>query len=326
MRALVTGSNGFLGKWLVRRLCAQGHFVRALVRKARENRDVFPPEVEIFEGDVESLPRLQQATGDVTAVFHLAGIRRAPDREAFFRVNTEGTRLLCESMAQSQTAKRLVLCGSLAASGPSSPQRPRLEGDALSPTEWYGESKARAEETALGYQGRLQVSVIRPARILGPGDRENLVFFKLVKQGWCLKLAQGPRPLSLVDVHDVVELMVLLAEHPRAVGEAFFCAADGTSSLEALQATVADALGVHCKTLWVPPWALQGLALLADVVSQRLKHPLPLNRKLARQLLAPAWTCSNEKAKRLLGFTPKRSIEDSIRDSAAWYQANGFLP
>jgi dihydroflavonol-4-reductase len=52
---------------------------------------------------------------------------------------------------------------------------------------------------------------------------------------------------------------------------------------------------------------------------------LPLNRKLARQLLAPAWTCSAAKAERLLGFSPRRGVVDSVRRSALWYREQGWL-
>jgi hypothetical protein len=52
---------------------------------------------------------------------------------------------------------------------------------------------------------------------------------------------------------------------------------------------------------------------------------LPLNRKLARQLLAPAWTCSGEKAALRLGFRSRKPLAASLSESLAWYQAKGLL-
>ena len=66
-------------------------------------------------------------------------------------------------------------------------------------------------------------------------------------------------------------------------------------------------------------------AAAADVVSRATGRHLPLNRKLARQLLAPAWTCTAEKAERVLGFRHERSIRESIERSADWYLAQGWL-
>ncbi len=283
-----------------------------------------PTGLEVHFGDVTDPPSLARAFQGVDVVFHLAGVRRAPSRQLFFKVNAEGTRNVCEAMLQSG-ARRLVFCGSLAASGPSSPDRPRLEEDPLRPQEWYGESKAEGERIAFSYRARLEVTSARPCRILGPGDRENLAFFKLIRKGIRLSIGGGPRPLSLIDVQDVANFLILLAQHPRAEGEAFFVAAPGTMTLEEVEDRAASALGIVPRTLRVPPIALQALALLADGTSLVLRRRLPLNRKLARQLLAPAWTCSTAKAERLLGFRATVSIGDSIDRSAAWYQRHGWV-
>src|SRR5439155_21599019 len=106
-------------------------------------------------------------------------------------------RHVCEA-AVAGGARRVVLCGSLAASGPSSPGRPKVETDPFAPSEWYGESKAASERIAFSFRDRLEVVSARPSRIVGPGDRENLTFFKLVKQGFKLVVGGNDRPLSLV--------------------------------------------------------------------------------------------------------------------------------
>src|SRR5439155_3270712 len=102
-----------------------------------------------------------------------------------------------------------VLAGSLAAAGPSR-QRKREE-DGLHPVEWYGESKAEAERITLSFGDRLPVTVARPPRITGPGDRENLVFFRAVKHGLAFAVGGEPRPLSFVDVEDCARGFLLLA-------------------------------------------------------------------------------------------------------------------
>ena len=280
--------------------------------------------MEWVAGDVTQASSLASALSGVDVVFHLAGIRRAPLRKAFFDVNAEGTRVVCDASWRSGV-RRLVLGSSLAAVGSSRPDHPHHEADALCPEEWYGESKAEAERIAFQPRGGLEVTVARPPRILGPADRENLVFFRLVRRGIRLSIGGGPRPLSVVDVDDVVDFLVLLAERPEAVGEAFFCPGPGTTTLEDIQDTGAAALGVHPRTLSLAPWVLRALAAAADVISRATGRPLPLNRKLAQQLLAPAWTCSGEKAAQRLGWRPRVSVQESIARSAAWYASEGWL-
>jgi nucleoside-diphosphate-sugar epimerase len=326
MRALITGAGGFLGVWLAKALAARGDAVTCLLRPGGDASGLAGIPSRRVQGDVTDPASLAPAVAGQDVVFHLAGVRRGATREDFMRVNAEGTRHLCEAMVAAGHRPRLVLAGSLAAMGPSTPTRPHVEEDAFHPHEWYGESKAEAERIAFTYADRLPVTVTRPPRILGPGDRENLTFFKLVRRGIRLELAGGPRPLTLVDVEDVVDLMLLQAEHPRAPGEAFFCAGPGAPlTLEEVQDLGARALGLTPRTVRLSPWVLRGLASAADGVSRVTGRKLPLNRKLARQLLAPAWTCSGAKAERLLGFHPRRGLEDSIRRSAEWYRQQGWL-
>ncbi|HET6984843.1 MAG TPA: NAD-dependent epimerase/dehydratase family protein [Myxococcaceae bacterium] len=323
MEVLITGANGFLGSALSRRLLGEGHRVRALVRPGSDASALDGVGVERMSGDVTDASSVRRAVEGTEVVFHLAGLRRAPERSAFFRVNAEGTRTVCDAMLR-VGARRMVLAGSLAAVGPSRADRPHVETDPFAPEEWYGESKAEAERIALGTAG-LEVTVARPPRILGPGDRENLVFFRLVKRGIRLEVGGGPRPLSVVDVDDVVGLLLLLAVRPEAVGETFFSPGPDETTLEEIQTLGAEVLGVRPRTLRLSPGRLRALAAMADGFSQLTGRHLPLNRKLARQLLAPAWTCSGEKARARLGWIPRIDARTSIARSAAWYQAHDWL-
>ena len=323
MRVLVTGAAGFLGRWLVERLAREGHSVRGLVRKTPTPELAPSKNIEFLEGDVTQPTSLARAVEGTEVVFHLAGIRRGATRAPFFEVNALGTRNVLEAMVAAR-CRRFVLCGSLAAMGPSTRERPHLESDPLLPTEWYGESKAEAERIAWEYGDRLELTVVRPPRILGPGDRENLVFFKMVKKGVKLSLSGGPRPLSMVDVGDVVDFLLLLATHAGAVGEAFFVSSF-TTSLEEIEGLAALYLGVKPRLLQLSPLGLRMLAAAADGVSRATGHNLPLSRKLARQLLAPAWTCSTTKAEQRLGFFSRHTLEASIARSARWYLDEGWL-
>lgn len=324
MNVLITGANGFLGTWLTQRLASRGDRVRCVVRKGSDRFGLDPSQCEIVDGDITDRDSLDRAMKGIEVVFHLAGIRRAPDRESFQRVNVEGTRHVCEA-AKAAGVRRLVNVSSLAASGPAPKDQPRVESDPFSPYEWYGESKGDAEKLALTYSGSLEVTSIRPPRITGPKDKENLVFFKIVKNRWKLVVGGPPRYLSTVDVDDAVDLMIELAQRPEAVGEAFFVAGPDLTTIVGLQEIVADALGVKPRSLYLPAPVLRGLGSIADVVSKSTGRHLPLNRKLARQLLAPGWVCSAEKAKTVLGWKPRYTLEQSLRRSADWYRQNGWL-
>jgi nucleoside-diphosphate-sugar epimerase len=298
--------------------------VRALVRPGRAPAALADLDVEVVRGDVTDPASLPAAVRGVDVVFHLAGVRRAPRREEFFRVNAAGTRLLLEACAaHAPGLARFVLAGSLAAAGPSATGR--REEDPLAPAEWYGESKAEAERIAFSFADRLPVAVARPPRITGPGDRENLLFFRIVRRGLLLGLGGAPRPLSFVDVEDCARGMLLLATRPEAVGQAFFLASPERTSIEGLQREVARALGEHARLVRIPAAALRALGSLADVASRATGRHLPINRKLAEQVLAPGWVCETDKAQRMLGFAAEIDLAASIDRSARFYLEAGLL-
>jgi len=324
MKALVTGAYGFLGTWLVRALLERGHAVRALLRRGSPRGALEGLGVEEAVGDVTDPASLEPAVEGCQLVFHLAGVRRSAERAEFMRVNAEGTRHLLEAcLARAPGLSRFVLAGSIAAAGPS--LEGKREEDPLEPAEWYGESKAEAERIALSYAGQLPVAVARPPRIIGPGDRENLFFFRLVARGLLMTITGASRPLSLIDVEDCARGLLALAERPEAVGQAFFLASGERTDLEGLQRMVARAVGVEPRVVRLPPAALSAAAFVADGITRVTRVRLPLNRKLARQILAPGWTCDPGKAARLLGFETRVSLADSVGRAARWYLDHGWM-
>jgi nucleoside-diphosphate-sugar epimerase len=321
MHALVTGAGGFLGMALVRALVGRGDTVRALVR--RPEPELERPGIEVLLGDATDPASLATGVKGVDVVFHLAGLRRATERDAFWRVNVGATRLLLDACAAGNPLLgRFVLAGSRAASVPSATGC--REEEPPRPAEWYGESKAEAERITFLYRDRFPVTVARPPRIMGPGDRENLLFFKLARAGWAPGFG-GPRPLSWIDVEDCARGLLLLADRPEAVGEPFFLASDERTTVQGLMVAAAEALGVKARRVDVPGPILSGAAALADLVSRFTQKPLPLNRKLASQLLAPGWVCDTDKARARLGFIATTPLAESMALAAAWYLERGWL-
>jgi nucleoside-diphosphate-sugar epimerase len=324
MKALVTGAGGFLGGWLVRALLDRGHSVRALVRPGSPLDALTALGVEERRGDVTDPASLPAAVEGCELVFHLAGVRRGTRREDFLSVNAEGTRHLLDAcLDHAPGLRRFVLAGSLTASGPSASGR--REEDPLAPVEWYGESKAEAERITLSYGDRLPVTVARPPRITGPGDRDSLFFYRLARTGLTVGVSGAPRPLSFVDVEDCARGMVLLSERIEAVGEAFFLAHPARTDLEGLQQEAARALGVRTRTVRIPETLLRAAGSGADVAARLLGRRMAFNRKLIEQVVAPGWTCETGKARRLLGFEAATGLAESVGRSARWYEEQGWL-
>jgi nucleoside-diphosphate-sugar epimerase len=325
MRAFVTGAGGFLGQRLVRELTSRGHHVRALLRSGNGAEELRRAGAEIVTGDALDPAALRLGVEGCDLVYHLAGVRRASRRDEFFRVNVDSTRLLLDACTATGAAgRRFVLAGSLAACGPSA--RGRREDEPFEPREWYGESKAEAERAAFARAGSIPVAVARPPRVMGPGDRENLFFFRIAQAGYVLRFGGGDRPLSWIDVDDCARGFALLGEHPGAVGQAFFLASRERTSVAGLQRAISLALGVVPRELPVPAALLRLAAAGADLATKLSGRRLPLNRKLARQILAPGWTCDTAKARDVLGFEAATPLAASLARAVQAYRELGWLP
>lgn len=322
MRFLITGGAGFLGTALARLVASRGHAVRVLDRAGNETLSALG--VELVAGDGTDPATLRRAVGGQDVVVHLVGIRRSTDAAEFMRVNAEGTRAALEAcLATAPGLSRFVLAGSRAAIAPS--PEPVDEAAPFGPAEPYGASKAEAERIALSYADRLPVAVARPPRIMGPGDRENLLFFQIARRGWAFGFSGPPRPLSWIDVDDCARGFLLLSERPEARGQVFFLASPAPTSTQGLMLEAARALGVRPRRVTVPAAVLRGVARAADAVTDLTGRRLPLNRKLAAQVLAPGWQCSPDKARARLGFEASTPLSESIDRAARWYLEHGWL-
>jgi nucleoside-diphosphate-sugar epimerase len=322
MRALVTGAGGFVGQALVRRLADRGNLVRALVRRPHEELEAAG--VEVVLGDAGDRASLERAVAGCDLVFHLAGVRRATDPAEFMRANAGSTRAALEAcLAAAPRLRRFVLAGSAAAGGPS--RTPRQEDEPLAPVEPYGASKAEAERIALSFADRVPITVLRPPRIMGPGDRENLFFFRIAKAGLAVGFSGPPRPLSWIDVGDCARGFLVAAERPEGEGEVFHLASPEPTDAPSIMAGVGEALGVTTRRVTIPAPALRAAAA-ASALLTRLGGPrLPLNPKLAAQLLAPGWRCDPGKARARLGFEATTPLRASLAAAVLWYRERGLL-
>jgi len=99
MKYFITGSTGFIGMALTKRLVAEGNSIHLLVRSPQKAKELQLPGVTIFEGDILDVASIEAAMQGCTHVFHLAGYAKptAKDLSVFHEVNVEGTRKILEA-------------------------------------------------------------------------------------------------------------------------------------------------------------------------------------------------------------------------------------
>lgn len=241
MRYLITGGAGFIGSHLAERLLCEGHSVTIIddlstgsIRNIEHLKR--KPEFHYVIDTIFNRPLLAELIDDCDALFHLAaavGVRlivESPVRT--IETNVRGTEAVLE--CASKKKKRLLLASTSEVYGKAS-KIPFSEDDdlVLGPTSrgrWsYACSKAIDEFLALAYwkEKKLPVVIARLFNTVGPRQtgRYGMVLPTFVRQGLCghpiTVYGDGTQSRSFTHVQDVVGALILLLQHPDAVGEVF---------------------------------------------------------------------------------------------------------
>lgn len=326
MRIAVTGGTGFIGSHVVELLLERGHEVSCLVLPSEGPGWLAGKDVRLFEGSVLDRQSLGPFLEGADAIIHLAGLTRAKTEAEFMAVNADGAANLAEAaLALPSPPRHIVAMSSLAAVGPSAPDGSCIDEEApRRPLTPYGRSKAALEDVLAGYAGRIESTFIRAPGVYGPRDRDFLQYFRLVKRG--LRLIIGPRNvLSLVYVKTLARAIVSCVLNPAAYGQAFFVADGGTADWDELSAMIERAMGRRTLRIRIPEWVVAVVAFFSAIATPFLRKPPLVTRNKILEMRQPCWIVSTAKAERLIGFAPVASTADAMAETAAWYEAQGWL-
>jgi len=317
---LVTGGTGFVGRFAVRALLAEGRPVRLLCRTPAKARALFGESVEVCVGDLCQPASLAAACRGVPLVLNLAGLYEfgARYRAAMWQTNVLGTENLL-SACWSARVERVVHCstsGILQPNGDSAvaPGFPE-------PPAWgchYKRSKWESERVALEWAGRgLPVMIASPTALVGAEDERPTPTGRMV-----VDLLQGRFPcysrtgINLIAVEDVATGILAIAGK-GAAGQRYVLANRNLWLGEFLQ-IVAAAAQMKAPRI-VLPW---GFIALAGVLGEAWERVTGLgDGRLCletvhfarrRQFFSAAATTA------ALGWVPRKSIEHAAADAVAW--------
>jgi UDP-glucose 4-epimerase len=319
-QGFVTGASGFIGRALCRRLQENGWEVTALLRRPQEgpwNRVA----IGTLGAAAGELPEWAAAMAGAEVVFHLGGKAHAllelhEDEAEYGRVNVAGTREVLAA-ARSAGVGRVIYFSSIKVYsdaqirglnvGQGSPVDERLEPAPDSP---YGQSKLEAERETL--KANVEAVVLRLCMVYGPSLKGNLAkMIEAVVKGRFPPLGEVGNRRSMVHVEDVVDVTLLAAELPEAVGKAFLVTGAEPVSTRQLYQWISQAVGKVPPAWSVPLVMLKGLGLAGDLIGRVRGRRFVFDSDALEKLVGNAWF-SSEKAQSELGYRPRRGLEESI--------------
>jgi UDP-glucose 4-epimerase len=221
---LVTGAHGFIGRHLVAKLAGLGWPTRALIR-APTGTAGLAGSPEIARGDILDRAAMARATAGVDTCIHLAAQSSvavgAEDPDLTMRTNAAAVADLLAACGVNGV-RRFVLLSTIHVFGPA-PARPLTATTPFDPRSAYALSKLEAERLVFGFDGAMDVVVLRPSNVYGPGQSRAAVVADMVARavaGEPITVRDPAVRRDFVYVGDIVQALVAAASTPAAAGHA----------------------------------------------------------------------------------------------------------
>ena len=332
---LVTGANGYVASWLVKKLIEEGYTVHATVRDTNNKSkvDVLKSLVKeetnrlkIFEADLLVNNSFNKAMKGCSVVFHTASpfkLDIKDPKKELINPALIGTENVLNSVNNSKSVKKVVLTSSVAAMYSDASECLQYKNNEITESVWnntasldyqpYSFSKTIAEKKAWeinSKQEKWDLIVINPSLVLGPflnGQNETSESFKILKQigdgtfkKWIPKMGIG-----LVDVRDVANAHFLAAFSKNAKGR-YITNAHNTNLLDISK----ELYSIYGKSYSIPNKPAPGwlIWLIGPLLNKALTRKY-ISNNLNHQLKA-----SNKKIKKELGLE-FRSMKETLNDA-----------
>ena len=312
-RCLVTGAGGFIGSHLVQRLAEEGYSVRALVHYNSRNDwgllEDLPPavlaDIEVVTADIQDPFSVRKAVAGCGFIFHLSSLIAIPYSYAapqtYVTTNVLGAINVLEA-ARAEGVERIVHtstseCYGTARYVPIDEKHP-LQGQ--SP---YAASKIGADMMAESYYRSFGVPVatLRPFNTYGPRQSARAIIPTIIAQaleGGEIRLGSLAPTRDLNYVDDTVDGFIRAAEAPGAVGTVTNVGSGREISVGGLARLILLIMGKETP-------------IVCDV--QRVR---PKDSEVERLV------CDNRKARELIGWEPRVTLEEGLRRTVDWFSSN----
>jgi nucleoside-diphosphate-sugar epimerase len=336
---LVTGGSGFIATHCILKLLDAGYRVRTTVRSLQREAEVRATlkaagadagdRLAFFAADLTADAGWAEAAAGCDYVLHVASPFpvNVPKHEDELIVPARDGALRVLRAARDAGVKRVVQTSSFAAIGYGHPpvDRPFTEHDWTKPegegVTAYAKSKTLAERAAWNFMAReggpMELSVVNPVGVFGPAlGADFSTSIEIIKRMMDGALPAVPRvTFGVVDVRDVADLHLLAMTDPEAAGERFLAVASDFVSMRDIGLVLKRRLGDAARrapTRELPDWLLRIVALFDKSVGQIVPE------------LGKRKSATNEKARRVLGWSP-RSSEEAVVATAESLVRLGLL-
>jgi nucleoside-diphosphate-sugar epimerase len=307
-KILVTGGAGFIGSEVVSQLIKKNAVVTVLDNFSSGKKQYLPKnnkKLKIIKGDITDEKIVKRAVKDQESVIHLAALPFIPDSfyypADFFNVNTTGSVNLLWKSIQSNSVDRFIHISTSEVYG-SAQFVPMDENHPTAPHSTYAVSKLAGDRVAftLHKENGFPVVIIRPFNSYGPKYTQPYIIPEIMNQ-----LLNGTKELMLgnVDatrdftyVSDTADAIIRSLSSKKAVGEIINVGSGNEISIRDLALKISKIAKIKTKIRY----------------DESRERPYDVNRLIS----------NNKKAKTILDWTPKITMDQGLKKIFQWATAN----
>jgi nucleoside-diphosphate-sugar epimerase len=327
VRYFITGATGFVGGHVAEACVARGHTVSTIARPTSDTTLLDRLGAIIHRGDLADSSLVQRALEEVDVVVHCAAkVGDWGPVEDYRAVNVHALRSLLEA-CRGRPLRRFVHLSTLGVYA----ARHHYGTDETEPLparhiDGYTQTKVEAERLILDYYRSYGIPAVllRPGVIYGP--REGAVLPRLIELLRVRRLPYlggGKRAFNCIYIGNLVEAIFLAVDQPKALGQVYNLTDGEFVSKRRFIETVADGLNLPRPTRSVPLWLARIVAWQMERQARRSGAREPPRLTQARlKLFGLNLDYSIDKAKRELGYRPRFSFEEAMKETIAWYKQN----
>ncbi|WP_455392143.1 NAD-dependent epimerase/dehydratase family protein [[Eubacterium] cellulosolvens] len=304
-KILITGGAGFLGRNLYSHLVSKHFEVTSMVHEHRILGQ------KAIVGDILDRKSLMNAMTGMDCVIHCAAKMGHGQKHEMVRVNSEGTKNILE-VAVKSGVKKVIHISTLAVadeyidhynSGEDIPYPAKFRNT-------YTSSKIDAEKYALAKKDDLDVIILRPGWIWGPGDKSTEKLFGMIKGHKFAFIGNGENFTYFTHITNITQAIYLVVQSNGITSGEIFNITDGAKlTMKDFVNAVASEFGAPPVTRRLPVW----LANTTAFFMERLNPAAEITKQNVA-IMSKNLKFDIGKAKDLLGYRPARKLRSQIRE------------
>lgn len=329
---LITGASGFIGSFLVEEALRHGLETYAAVRQTSSLENLpHNDKLHIINLDLQSPQQLSEelAARQFKYIIHAAGVTKSASPEAFYTVNTDGTRNLCWAAAATQRSlKRFLLLSSLSVMGAIKeeyPHRPITIKDTPEPNTHYARSKLQAEEALREELKSLPWVILRPTGVYGPREKDYLMMARSIRNHVNFSVGYRPQHITFIYVKDLARAAMLALTEP-VEGQTLLLSDGETYRSNDFAHLIRQQLGNKwCINIKAPLLILRAACAISEWIARTTGKITALNNDKYHILRQRNWMCDIQPARQQLGFEAQYTLSEGVEETIKWYLENKWL-